>query len=103
MMYQVYAKAPDDVCCTLVGSKCDVTTRTDSTAMSEGEAMAVVSQDDIRRISDLYCMSYFSTSAKLNKNIEKVSSSTYTCSNSINYKIRYFLVVFHRALSVILI
>ncbi|XP_063695050.1 uncharacterized protein LOC134826566 [Bolinopsis microptera] len=65
---QVYAKAPDDVCSTLVGSKDDVTIPSDDVTKSGTR----VSLDDIRRVSERYCMSYFSTSAKLNKNIEKL-------------------------------
>lgn len=56
---QVQTKAPDDVCCALVGSKCDVSETS-------------ITRDEIRRVIDLYCMSYFSTSAKLNKNIGKL-------------------------------
>ena len=61
---QVLTKAPDDVSFVLVGSKSDY---------SGDVTKSAVRVEDIRRFSDLYCMSYFSTSAKLNRNIEQVS------------------------------
>jgi len=61
---QVYNKAPDDVRSVLIGSKSD---------MKE----CAVSRAEIRQLSELYCMDYFSTSAKLNSNIGKVSAPKY--------------------------
>ena len=80
------AKAPDDVSLVLIGSKSDVaddndTTRgnnttcyKDITRYKDTASDGPVRIDDIRRFSDLYCMSYFSTSAKLNTNIEQVGN-----------------------------